>query len=358
MFMRNKIQDITSHSLTIFLNVISHFILLTRAITANIREKPITSLAIASILYVFIKSSLFLLYSGQEQSRAELHFGNFTLLGYSAFVFVGCLGEAGNSSRWSAFHKIFPIWVAIGVAGEFLADAVVYDASEKLQKQTDEIVSNARTIAKDALGRAADAETKATNLLKENMDLERDLAPRLDFNQFSIVKAISALPRVPIFIMHVDKEEPKQLSEYLYFSFAGVKIEKADPWSVKVLPPNELISEGITLEYRDPSTVNLSDHSSKDVAIAICESLKSEDISVSTRQILNFSYERELPDNIPNNAVIILVGVKPNHRALNKQLRAKGMMGVPDFKYCTFDELHEEIDKDRAEHPRAASPKQ
>jgi hypothetical protein len=226
---------------------------------------------------------------------------------------------------------IFPILVVAGVSAEWLyesdsslreaAYAKLLDAENVKLKNTardaTERAKDATQGAAQALAgaaaaneHAADAESKAISLLAENIELERALAPR-DFDQGRLVAAINSFPRIPIFIVPLDREEPKQLAEYINFALTGIKIADAQPWNVTILPPESWAPEGITVQFVDSRLGDNPDKTSEQAAVSLCEQFKSEGISVGTEPLSGLKL-RHSPNTIPANALIIQIGANPD----------------------------------------------
>lgn len=190
-------------------------------------------------------------------------------------------------------------------------------------------------VAKDALDRAAAAETKAANLLAENIELERAIGPRT-IDQGALAEAVKSLPRVPIFISWAEYEEAKDTAGFISFALTGISLGGQPVWSVARLPPPSFPHEGIDIQYVGwPSA---SDKTPENVAQALCKSLEAQEIDVRTEAIRGPSLVQDWPQNIPNGAIIIRVGTKPNHFWINKLLRSKGMEEMPRSHFCSSGE--------------------
>jgi hypothetical protein len=291
------------------------------------------------------------------------------LAGYATLVAVA-IGVAGESvHELTEWFKKSPWWKAKGgIASALLliaalaAEVVTQIKTSGISGQTIAFLSDqaAETReraaglekqAADISERAAKAETEAANLMKENVELEREIAPRL-IEQGGLLRAVSALPRVPIFVTSLDQEEPKQVAGYL-LGLRGIKLGDAPMWSVTLLPPeNNWYPEGITVQYIDPWR-NSTDDSSEKVAEAICENIKSQEIKVNTRSVPP-GWERigQWPPSAPDNAVVIRIGPKPIHFWENKLLRKKGMSDIPEYSFCTSEEVFEQGRQERLNRQR------
>ncbi len=252
--------------------------------------------------------------------------------------------------------------LVIGLAGELALDPLIgiRQRTDDLQKAGE--IQRANTAA-------AAANTKAADLLAENVELERALAPRI-IDQGALAQAVTALPRVPLLFSAVNREEPKEIAGFMQFAFAGINVGGAAAWQTGMLPPVDWSREGISLRYLD--RMNGTESDAKRLAIAICEQLKNQGVVANTSPILDPDRPPGFPvrpkpnwsDDFPPNAVLISVGVKPNHFWENKMLRQKGLQEWPATDFCTTDEasasFKADTDKKRRErtqqNPLPVSP--
>jgi hypothetical protein len=260
--------------------------------------------------------------------------------------------------------------IVLGVLGEWWYGGEAATASENLQSDAATKAANAirdaahaeeraaslEKEAADIRERAAKAETETANLMKENVELERVIAPRT-IDQLNLVRAVSALPRVPIFISPLDQEEPKEIAEYLVSAFSRLKVGDAPTWSVIHLPSEHWYPEGITVQYVN-AFPHSTDNSSEQIAVAICENLRSQEIMARMESFFSHGtiFKTEWPALAPNNAVIIRVGVKPNHFWENKLLRRQGLSEIPEMSFCTAEEGFEWARRQRQMEQQSQKP--
>ena len=227
--------------------------------------------------------------------------------------------------RKSAHHVGF-ILLVVCLAAELVFQAKVeVDSDAKLGiAQTD----------------AATANTKAADLLAENVELEHDLAPR-DINLAPLINGLKLLPRVPLFVSTINSDESKQTAS----GFLGLPAAFFDPgkrWAVSPLPLLPWVREGITVSF-----VLSSDGSAKDsenVAVTVCETLKAEGMDAQTEGVRFVDGKADTPgwtSSLPANAVVISVGAKPKRFWENKRRRALGMPEEADRSFCTLEEVIE-----------------
>jgi hypothetical protein len=180
----------------------------------------------------------------------------------------------------------------------------------------------------------------AANLTKENVELERALAPRMiDSSEFT--RAVSQLPRLPILIQSIDSEEPKQLASAIAFWLRAVQYGDTPTWNVTTLPAVEHgVFDGIEIKYKTP----FWDHSvttdaAEKVAVEFCEALKSQGLAVSASPAMN---ALQWVASAPAEAVVVRVGAKPSHFWENKRLRERGLPETAEPNWCTSAEFFEQ----------------
>jgi hypothetical protein len=195
------------------------------------------------------------------------------------------LSQTDIQNQYINWHFWF---VVVGVVLETVFSILLFASEERIAsiQRTDlkvaasELEMTAKT-AKTAIERAAKSETEAANLLKENVELERDLAPR-DINLADIINALQALPRVPIFVSTINDDEPTKIAS----GFLGLPAAHFGPgerWNTTSLPLSPWHWEGITFSYI--GTRSDAKSSAENVAIALCETLKSEGIDARTEAV-------------------------------------------------------------------------
>jgi hypothetical protein len=255
------------------------------------------------------------------------------LLVSSAVLVIGLIGEWPDSESWRKrrLYKAAKLAVVLGVVGELIGDGGIFETSARLTVLQQTAIEQADT-------KAAAAAQRSAILMKENVELERALAPRT-VEGSGLVLSIKDLPRLPIFISALEKDEPKETAGYIAGSFTGIVIGGAPTWSVTMWPPERWYPEGITIQYVS-AWPDSTDDSSEKVATAICETLKSQEISASTESFGGLKFKR-WPTSAPRNAVIIRVGAKPNRFWTNKMLRSRGMEDMPETAFCTSSEFFE-----------------
>jgi hypothetical protein len=156
-------------------------------------------------------------------------------------------------------------------------------------------------------------------------------------NQATLPHDLKDIPRVPIFIESIDREEPKELSGSIQFAFAGITIGDAQTWSATILPPVQWAPEGITVQYVQP--MGLSETTSSRAAVAIRESLRSENLISTVASVPSFAAAREWPSGAPTDAIVVRIGAKPNHFWQNKRFREQGLPEIFVPSGCTSDEI-------------------
>ena len=100
------------------------------------------------------------------------------LLMLSAVVLViGLGGEWSGSDSWKKriWYNLAKAAVILGVVGELLGDAGIFETSARLQALEEGAISDADTKASDAIKRAADLDIRAAVLNKEAADLRAAL---------------------------------------------------------------------------------------------------------------------------------------------------------------------------------------
>jgi hypothetical protein len=84
---------------------------------------------------------------------------------------------------------------------------------------------------------------------------------------------------------------------------------------------------------------------SSKIAVAICETMRSEDLVTSVSGVPAFAAMHEWPLAAPSDAVVIKIGVKPNHFWQNKKLRELGMPEIIVPSGCTSEEILHQIER-------------
>jgi septal ring factor EnvC (AmiA/AmiB activator) len=156
----------------------------------------------------------------------------------AAAILLG-IGIVYESDKYpESVHESAFWFVVIGVVLETVFSIMLFASEERvasiqradLKSAASQLEATTKT-AMAATERAAKAETDAANLMKENVELERALAPRtIDNSEFT--RAVSRLPRLPIFIEPIDSEEPKQVASALAFWLHAVQYADTPTWNV------------------------------------------------------------------------------------------------------------------------------
>ncbi|WP_457797560.1 hypothetical protein [Methylocystis sp. S23] len=245
--------------------------------------------------------------------------------------------EEGNFSIRNVKNilaKIGFMLLVVGLSGEILSENEIERAEKLLSDSADKEIIAAKNQAEVALQSAIRAEKEAARLLSENVELEKALEPR-SVNQISIAKSVLYLTRVPVFVVSSGQEEPRGIANQIAISFNFVKfgfVEKQEFWSVKQMPFDSSIGDGITIQYVDSFG---SWSAAKDVSLALCDSLKSSGLTVRTDPISVLSLDKAWEEKYPFEAVVILVGAKPNNFWLNKRLEREGGERLSETSWCS-----------------------
>jgi hypothetical protein len=149
--------------------------------------------------------------------------------------------------------------------------------------------------------------------------------------------ALQGVPRIPIFIQSIDREEPTELSGYMKFAFDGIKVGDAARWAVTVLPPVQWAPEGITVQSL--RNIDTTETPASNVAVAICEILRSEDLVATVLRVPSFAAAAEWPIDASPDAVVIKIAAKPNHFWQNKKFREQGLPEIIVPSGCTPEEI-------------------
>jgi hypothetical protein len=319
-----------------------------------------------------IPSVLLFDFLSRDSAKGLLTSSELFLILASLAVVIGIIGEE-KEEKWippresaKRWHKMFILLVILGVAGEFFADGFIFSTSHRLQTleeadiaKADETARTATETAKTATERAADAETKAATLLKENIELERALAPR-NVDQFGLAQIIAPLPRVPIYIAPIDLEESKQFANDLYFAM-HVRVDDTDPWESVLFAPEQWTRQGVSILYVDPFTLEYNNlptsDKAKTVAIAICKYLREEKLDVEADGLGIVRYTYQWMKNVAPDAIIIRIGAKPNNFWTDKYLREHGQQEIDNTHFCTPDEFFEWAHKKQSEEMRGSQDK-
>lgn len=243
--------------------------------------------------------------------------------------------ESFKDSTKDAGWKI----LIVSLAFELIFSTVVFSIDSETTRRLQSDLSAAGTVAAGANTKASAAMARAADLLKENVELEGELAPR-DFNQLALAQALAALPKVPIILMPLEREEPAQISSYVFTALTGISVAGSTPWTVTTIFEHEWNPEGITFEYvADLDMGQPLDKNPETVAAAMCHSLENSGILVGVHPKITVFANRDWPTDRPRNAVVVRIGQKPNHFWENKRRREQGSPEIPVYSYCTPDEL-------------------
>jgi hypothetical protein len=254
--------------------------------------------------------------------------------------------------------------VAAGVAIEFGGDwvarpyeRIVKGAGEARLAGLSAEAADATKAAAIANENPASANERAAVLMKENLELERALAPR-NIEIVGLAGAVRTLPRVPLFISSLDREEPKEIASDFVNAFLAIGFADTPVWSVTLLPPAQWYPDGISIKYAKPEWPAVTDDSVEKVAVAICEHLKSQSILASAGYLIKgrTSFKSDWPPAAPDNAVVIWIGRKPSHFWQNKRLEEKGFRTTPEMGFCTTEEFFEHAREQSQQHAKPPPP--
>ena len=228
--------------------------------------------------------------------------------------------------------------LVFGLASELALQPVIEAKQEFEQSGLRGKAIEAFTRAEAASKDAAVANMKAKDLLNENIELERALAPRT-INEAAVANALNDLPRVPLYFSSAPSEEARETAKYLAASFV-LGLSKP-PWSVQFFASNISVYESIEIEYpnefnEETKSFDRLPSAGKQVAMALCKNLKSQGISARTRQ--DRPGGAFWPKEIPASSVVVNVGPKPNRFWLNKMLREKGRDALPETDFCDSED--------------------
>jgi hypothetical protein len=164
-------------------------------------------------------------------------------------------------------------------------------------------------------------DSRLASMEKEIGEFEEAEKPR-EFEQFSPSMALKKVPGVPVLIIPVDKEEPRDFAGYLATTINLAK------WPVELWAPDGFPTvEGVTVEYR--IKIGTMDRNNNDhkAASAICVELTKQNIDAAVVPFVNET--SEILKAIPEDALVIRVGPKPNHFFENKWLAKRGASPSP-----------------------------
>lgn len=253
----------------------------------------------------------------------------------SSVLVVGLIGEYFDDDKWkhSVLYTVAKLCVITGVAAELISNRLMFAATDTLQALDAIKINEATNAAATAFTRALDAEKKTLSLLDENIALERTLAPRGErFDPFALLNAINNFDRIPVVILSVDREEPKDFASHLATAFRLIKIGGGEAWTISTPAPVAWIPEGIVIQYGQV----FSDDRAKKLAIEICEVFKMQGIDAVTMPRTS-----HWPLGAPDLAVVLTVGNKPNDFWMNKRFVEKGEPQLLSDFSCTDAEAIE-----------------
>jgi hypothetical protein len=259
-----------------------------------------------------------------------------------------------EAARWSSIDHWALAVVVAGVILEGLAEWLPKDRRETpfvtaltrtgwlalVLALTVEFMAQQNKDAADALiiaalnDRAATASQQAAFLMRENLELERALAPRTP-EQGALATTLAQLPRVPVFISGVNKEEPAQVARYLY-SALRIQVGNTPLLQVSMLPSADWYPDGITIQYWQHPFGTTPDP--QIVAEAFCQVLKSQGIATHVWPFLDPTLPQEWPSSAPENAVLVRVGAKPSHFWVNRKL-PESFPKLEEMFFCSSREF-------------------
>jgi hypothetical protein len=144
-----------------------------------------------------------LFFSSLSEASAKWWLGTseIALLVASLVLAIGIIGEWPDSERWkkSSWYKAAKAAVVVGVIGEMLGDAGIFETSGRLDSLRDAENNKLKIVADDARTRAGNAEKGAAEAKKQLEESEtRNLKFRMDRGQlFWAYKAKPALQGKP-----------------------------------------------------------------------------------------------------------------------------------------------------------------
>jgi hypothetical protein len=242
----------------------------------------------------------------ESDAKHWLSLSELLLLGSAAVLVVGLLGEWSDSENWKkrVWYKLAKAAVVIGVVGELLGDAGIFDMSARLQVFSDVKLNEAAVRANEAAIRANNASISA---LRAHLALVKLLKPRnlSDEAQKRIIERIKPLgPQPFMFAVSLSMEEGSDLPRQL-----GVLLIKDCEWKMHEQPGaaryKGLTGIGVALGSGVVVSYDSKNEALKKAALALVEALGDEAIASDA--------EPQNPDNPADNPNVIqvAVGTKP-----------------------------------------------
>lgn len=160
----------------------------------------------------------------EETAKLWLDVGEIGLLIASLIVVVGVIGEMKKFDDRQTLHAIAEFLVILGVAGELIADGIVYKASSRLQTIQESEIANTKTAAATALRKVADMGLTFDNLDKFVKQKQQNAEAR--FNELK---------------EYVAAEDAKNASVITEFKNDKMALEKARAEAIKASQTSEKV---------------------------------------------------------------------------------------------------------------------
>lgn len=115
-----------------------------------------------------------------DDAKWWLGVSELALIASAIILAMGLFGEWPDSESWKkrTLYKLSKAAVIVGVVGELLGDAGIFETSARLQVIEEVAIKNANMTASSAITRAADLDMKAANLNKEAAELRAAASAR------------------------------------------------------------------------------------------------------------------------------------------------------------------------------------
>jgi hypothetical protein len=163
------------------------------------------------------------------------------LLGSTVLLTAGLFGEWSDSESWKRrlLYKVAKASVILGVVGELLGDGGIFEAGDRLQEIEGKNIAAAMTSA-------STANERAEQLRRQNLELEKQIAPR-GLEQANSSAALQKFSGAQALILFVPDFETRRLA-----SMIRVMLQMAD-WQPRLSRVSDddadHFFEGIEIEY-------------------------------------------------------------------------------------------------------------
>jgi hypothetical protein len=212
-------------------------------------------------------------------------------------------------------------WIVVKLQRTEIASSK--DELERYKVDAGEKISAAEAAGAKANEEAAKANKATEEIRRENLELEKAVAPRM-LEQGQPARALKPFGPIDVKIIAVPDFETRRFSSYLVFMLKGLA-----GWSVEFLPDDGHTRDGIEIQFivrvgpdwTATEEQRKQEEKRKQVAATLCNELRKQEIETTVRQVPEMRSMPGLlwPAQVPHDSLIVRVGMRPMSYFLDRR---------------------------------------